>query len=352
MLTKTENCSATAPQLQVANKGDAVRSPERISAIDMTKGVLVVAMVVYHSFNYSANFRLGFRYLPFLPPSFILITGFLIAKVYDSRRHRVRAGATTRLIGRGLRLLTVFTLLNIGALLTGRQDVAGPTETANFFSHWKDVYLTGVGRFAAFEVLVPIAYLILAAPLLLFFRRSNRFILFVLTILLFAGCEWLSREGRPYGILLLFSAGVVGMVLGDVSAGTLELAARNWIILALIYAGFVAARPYIEGDVLAQLIDALLATTLIFAVCFRVGSKGFVQERLIVLGKYSLIAYVAQIAVLQLLVFAFGRLIPFSAAFFCQMVGVLGAILLMAEVIQLLRRKFQTLDFIYRISFA
>ena len=54
----------------------------RIAALDMTKGVLVVAMVIYHSFNYSQDYSLGFRFLPFLPPSFILITGFLIARLY------------------------------------------------------------------------------------------------------------------------------------------------------------------------------------------------------------------------------------------------------------------------------
>ena len=50
----------------------------------MTKGVLVMAMVVYHSFNYSTDLALGFKYLPFLPPSFILITeiSYLQAVLY------------------------------------------------------------------------------------------------------------------------------------------------------------------------------------------------------------------------------------------------------------------------------
>ena len=47
----------------------------------MTKGVLVMAMVIYHSFNYSTDYTLGFKYLPFLPPSFILIAGFLISRL-------------------------------------------------------------------------------------------------------------------------------------------------------------------------------------------------------------------------------------------------------------------------------
>ena len=54
----------------------------RLAAIDLTKGVLVVCMVIYHSLNYSAHRELAFKYLAFLPPSFILITGFLLSHVY------------------------------------------------------------------------------------------------------------------------------------------------------------------------------------------------------------------------------------------------------------------------------
>ncbi|SRR6266481_167659 len=54
----------------------------RIAALDMTKGVLIVAMVIHHSFNYSTDYTLGFKYLSFLPLSFILITDLLISGLY------------------------------------------------------------------------------------------------------------------------------------------------------------------------------------------------------------------------------------------------------------------------------
>src|ERR1700758_2466346 len=69
---------AEPPRPQAPRPG----SRTRIEALDMTKGVLVVAMVIYHSFNYSTDYTLGFKCLPFLPPSFILITGFLISRLY------------------------------------------------------------------------------------------------------------------------------------------------------------------------------------------------------------------------------------------------------------------------------
>ena len=57
----------------------------RISALDFTKGALVLVMVLYHWLNYFVGPQGDFyRYLSFLPPSFICITGFLISHVYLS----------------------------------------------------------------------------------------------------------------------------------------------------------------------------------------------------------------------------------------------------------------------------
>src|SRR5690349_11729639 len=52
----------------------------RNPALDFTKGVLVLLMVLYHWINYFVT-REGdlYRYLRFITPSFIFITGFLIA---------------------------------------------------------------------------------------------------------------------------------------------------------------------------------------------------------------------------------------------------------------------------------
>ena len=42
---------------------------------------LVVCMVLYHSLDYSTELYLAFKYMSFLPPSFILITGFLMSRI-------------------------------------------------------------------------------------------------------------------------------------------------------------------------------------------------------------------------------------------------------------------------------
>src|SRR4029077_598346 len=52
---------------------------KRIPALDFTRGTLVLIMVLYHWLNYfvTADGTI-YKYLRFLTPSFIFITGFLI----------------------------------------------------------------------------------------------------------------------------------------------------------------------------------------------------------------------------------------------------------------------------------
>ena len=107
---------AEPPRPQAPRPG----SRTRIEALDMTKGVLVVAMVIYHSFNYSTDYTLGFKYLPFVPPSFILITGFLISRLYFKPEVARDLTAHGRLLLRGFRLLLLFTLLNVATQVAGR----------------------------------------------------------------------------------------------------------------------------------------------------------------------------------------------------------------------------------------
>src|SRR4051812_8978697 len=58
---------------------------KRVPALDFTKGALVLIMVLYHWMNYFIRADGDvYKYLRFLTPSFIFITGFLVSQVYLS----------------------------------------------------------------------------------------------------------------------------------------------------------------------------------------------------------------------------------------------------------------------------
>src|SRR5690348_5413104 len=79
--------TVVAPSLPVSNPPVA---SVRDTALDFTKGLLVLFMVLYHWANYFLGFNFGpegkyYDYLRFLTPGFIFITGFMISYVLLQR---------------------------------------------------------------------------------------------------------------------------------------------------------------------------------------------------------------------------------------------------------------------------
>jgi hypothetical protein len=349
MMEQVKTVSIEVPRLQPV----APSTRTRIDALDMTKGVLIVAMVIYHSFNYSTNYTLGFKYLPFLPPSFILITGFLISRLYFKLEIARDPRVHGRLLLRGFRLLVLFTLLNVATQLVGRQKLAtGPQGIAYLADYWFEIYGIGGGHFAAFSILLPIAYLLLLAPLLILLNRWNRILVPVIAVALAIFCAISSQEMEPSVNLALLSAGLIGVILGRVPAKTLSALGRHWYVAVAVYLGYLAFSQLLWQSPFDQLLNALLALAAIFSVCSAINSNSPFARRLLILGHYSLLAYILQIAVLQILARFVGRMEPFSVSFFLQMLGVLLLMLIIAESLGWARTKSTWVDASYRAIFA
>lgn len=325
----------------------------RIDALDMTKGALVVAMVIYHSLNYSTDHALGFIYLPFLPPSFILITGFLISRLYFNPEAARDRGVHGRLLIRGFRLLVLFTLLNVVTQLVGRHKFAAdPQGIAYLSDYWFVIYGIGGAKFAAFSILLPIAYLLLLAPLLILMDRQNGVLVPVIAVSLVIVSAIFRTGGEPSVNLGLLSIGLIGVVLGGVPANVLSMMGRYWYVAVAVYLGYLALSQLPWQDPFDQLVDACLALTAIFSVCAAIGSKSSFGRQLLTLGKYSLLAYISQIVVLQILCRLFDRLKPFSFFFFLEILGVLLVMVFLAQGLEWARKRMNWVDACYRIVFA
>src|ERR1700743_1376787 len=93
---------------------DTSPKAQRIHALDFTKGTLVLIMVLYHWMNYfMALDWTYYRYLHFLTPSFIFITGFMISNIYLSKYAAGDIRLSKRLFTRGLKLMAIFVALNV-----------------------------------------------------------------------------------------------------------------------------------------------------------------------------------------------------------------------------------------------
>jgi hypothetical protein len=307
-------------------------------------------MVIYHSFNYSTDYTLGFKYLPFLPPSFILITGFLISRLYFKPEVACDPRVHGRLLFRGFRLLLLFTLLNVATQTAGRHKFGtDPQGIVYLADYWVDIYGIGGGRFAAFSILLPIAYLLLLAPLLILLHRCNRVLVPLVTVPLAIFC---AAPNQPSVNLALLSAGLIGVILGGVPASALCAMGRYWYVAVAGYIGYLTLSYLFWQNPFDQLLNAFLALVAIFSVCSAINSNSPFARRLLVLGQYSLLAYILQIAVLQILTRLFGRVEPFTVAFFLQMLGVLLLMIIIAEGLGWARMKSTWVDASYRAIFA
>ncbi len=325
----------------------------RVAALDHTKGVLVLCMVLYHALNYSTKYYLGFRYFAFLPPSFIVITGFLLASVYSAKHSLNDWRLHRRLIMRGVKLLLLFTALNVLIQLTVSRSAHGAMPGLNIWrTYWYEIYISGEGRAASFEVLLPIAYLLLIAPLLLLLNGAHRSILPVVTVCVLGLLAWLAEQGGYWFNAQLMSAGLIGLLLGRLSFRTLGLLSRVWFLFLFAYLGyFFLGRTYGQGFLL-QLVGGVIGLGLIYSACLRLNFETVFERCLERLGRYSLIAYIGQIGVLQVLVRFTGRPEPFSADFFLVLFGTLLLTVLGVEFVDWARSRSAVVGSAYKAVFA
>ena len=323
----------------------------RLAFLDMTKGILVLLMVIYHTLNYTSHYHLGFRYLSFLPPSFIFITGFLISHVY-TLRYPVGGWVTVRRpLVRSAKLLVLFTALNVVAHFVRSPVYGQPLELLEFFQRWLQIFIVGSERAAVFEVLLPIAYLLLLAPPIMSVAHGSRIFLPVLTFSLVAGCVYLERAGLVLINLNLISAGVLGMCIGQLLPHPTNIGRFFWLALAIycMYWPLSVARGYVY---IVQLLGACIALAFICGLSIRAGHRGWWQQSIIRLGQYSLMAYIVQIGVLQLLSRYAGRPDPLSLTGTGLFFTTLVLTLLSVEFTAWVRDRYTSAESLYKAVFA
>ena len=324
----------------------------RLAYLDMTKGILVILMVVYHSLNYTNQYHLGFRYLSFLPPSFILITGFLLSTVYAPRYKAGDRRWVGRLLIRGIKLLALFTGLNIVAQFVRSPAYGQSVGVEEFFQQWQSVYLLGSGGFAAaFEVLLPIAYLLLLGPVLLALAHQQSLFLTLVTASIVVICAVLDHDGRAIANLNFLSAGVLGMLVGWFVPNPAMLGRYVWIPL-LAYVGYFplsVAKGYIY---IVQLIGACVALALICGLSLRFAAGGWWQQRIMRIGQHSLLSYIVQIAILQVLSRYIGRPPPLSADGLALFLITLALTILIVEFTEWIRNRSTGVEKLYKAVFA
>ena len=335
---------------------------KRIPALDFTKGSLVLIMVLYHWLNY---FYAGqakwdvFRYLRFLTPSFIFITGFLVSNIYFAKYGIASRRLPARLAERGLKLLGVFAVLNIfrtlllprGARLQLISEHLSLRSLVNIYVIGTDLG-GGQGKAVAFYILVPIGYLLILAALLLIGAKRWRPLFYWVFGVCLLGLSILDFAHLNSANLQLLTIGLLGLLLGYVPIGRISrFVDHPWIVIAA-YACYLGAITIWNVIYLLQIVGVCLSLMLIYMVGSSQALRGMTQNQVILLGQYSLLGYIAQIAVLQILYQAFRHSDMSVRA--VQWISFVSAVLLTILIVRATNslRRVRMVDGFYRAIFG
>jgi peptidoglycan/LPS O-acetylase OafA/YrhL len=326
-------------------------SDHRDLALDALKGFLVVSMVVYHALNYfSAADASVLGYLRFVNGSFVFLSGLAIA-LRVAANGVMSDAAARRTLWRGLRLLIVFTVLNLAISLLGmsnHKNVSFGVE--RFFTDAFAVYFIGEGTAIAFRILAPIAYVLMLAPLYLRWP-SWRWPLTALSLLAALAYTHVvdAVAATPFFVLI----GLVGLCAGLTVRRAWVGGPAPWFIIVVGVGLSVALMDWLSGNVLAYCIGMLLMLKLVYDAARRLSLRGAVAREWCRVGEYSLVAYIAQIAFLH----GLRRLMPPAAGDEWGRVAVAciittAFVFAFCAALALARQRVEPLDAAYRWVFG
>ena len=336
------------------------KTTQRISALDFTKGALVLIMVLYHWINYFIGPDWEYyRYLRFLTPSFIFITGFMVSHVYLAKYDPADRRLSQRLFTRGLKLLAIFLVLNVArvfivpVLATG--VIAGNLlDPKNMFI----VFVSGNlpiagGKLTSFTILVPISYALMFSGALMLPYRFYRYTFHVVCMLLLSSILILGLLGEESLNLELFTVGMLGVLIGFLPIAAINDFVRHPYLLAFAYLCYTVAITIWNVPFPLLIVGVSLNVAVIYLMGASGSESGRIKSEVILLGKYSLFGYISQIAVLQILSAGLHRVnlgggavlgISFVAAFALTIASV--------EIVDRARARLIGVDRLYKAVFA
>jgi len=333
---------------------------QRISALDFTKGALVLFMVLYHFLNYFVSPRGDFyRYLRFVTPSFIFIAGFLISNVYLARYQVSDSRVPLRLVQRGVKILCIFVCLNViislliqrsynGAILFGRslQNLEAIFATGN-------VEVAGVGKACAFYILVPISYLLLTSAGLLIVYRFYKYAFHIACAASLICVLLLDLMGSQSANLELVAIGLLGVIAGCLKIERINGLVEHPYALAGAYLCYALATTIWDAVYPLQIVGVCLTLMIIYLLGLRTdGSGGKWRATVVLLGRYSLYGYIAQIVVLQLLHRGVQHVDLGAAASGVALLAALVLTVASVELMERARARSPTVDAVYKGVFS
>jgi hypothetical protein len=313
-------------------------------------------MVVYHVLSIaSTGGESTFRSIRFVSGSFIFVAGYLAAR-FAYQRFLEAGDVVARQMGlRGLKIVMLFTALNLAIAISG---VGNPSKPQAGLSGWIEnaptIYLLGDGRLSSFAILLPIAYLLLAAPAaMLAFAKVPRVAPAIMLLLALTAISLPVMDGRWLNLEFVL-IGLCGLALGASPSVSRCADARALspllTLLCLPVALFLTGRHAPSGAL--YVVGVAVILKLLYDLIRFIDADSLVSRALILLGQYSLFAYIVQIVVIHFLFRAAGAQrwpVGWETAVLMAASG--GVTLMLTIAARTARAHWQAIDRAYRWVF-
>ena len=274
-----------------------MKSVKRLNEIDFIKGLLVILMVIYHSLNYHGYSP--YAYMKFLPPSFIMLTGFIITQLLFPRYLGDTTRAQQRLATRSVKIILIFTSLNIiGHILWTTHEYGFFYGLKDFWGNWREIFIVGRPDLVSFDILLPISYTIIISLILLTLHLTGPLSTTVLSVSFFSVCLLMEFRGTGIYNVSMISAGAIGMALGFIPLSIVDNFSKSWgkyvpltICLAIVY--------FSGHNYFTQMFSTILALLILYLISLKVNLSHIINKQIVFLGQYSLVGYILQIVFLK-----------------------------------------------------
>lgn len=308
-------------------------------------------MVVFHAINYYAvDLSPLLLYLRFVSGGFIFMSGYVITTFYATKWITNPSRVVGRLLVRGFKLVALFTLINLAiAALSVRNFNEIEFGLPQFVDRAFDIYLVGSGKHAAFEILLPIGYLLMLSPLVLWLKRWRLALVAGLGVAV--GLSLVLRMQLNNQALLI--VGFAGMLLGlFLSPGRLGSAYD----LRYSAPGVLAAvllLPWLRFRLGGYLLYVALMLKGLADAGAALPAQSLFRRTVVFCGEYVLFCYLAHILILQSI---FRLLWPHrdSSMGSLLLIVALAAVLMVgsARVVAWGRGQLNCVDRVYRYVFT
>ena len=307
---------------------------KRKVCFDFVKGYFVLAMAVYHWMNYCIiGHDLVYKYVDYVSEGFIFFSGYLCGEVYFYRFKENKIGVIKRLGIRSVKIFCLFVFLNviIYTFLGGARGSSGDISVYGVFvQRFYDVFIVGDDSLMAFEILLPISYMLALCPLFFFsFRVTLSFFILILVYLFVANIGGVPASYNAKALMIGFGGICTSMLLNHISCKRAVYINAVSIIMAIVYFAIFVPFIHISG-IMVKYVEINIVVLNLIIVCHALCKRSLFVSELSMLGKFSLLLYLFQILYLQIVSLF---LVQKNSYFTGEVLGVLLLLLLTSSLL-------------------